>query len=73
LGERVEHTPNANAAAAFTTVPAFSRVTMQLTPSSDCEIRVEVWLPKVGWNHKMQSSGNGGLGGVIPYPRWRHR
>jgi len=43
-------------------------VTLQLTPSSDSDIRVEVWLPKVGWSHKLQSSGNGGLGGVIPYP-----
>jgi feruloyl esterase len=59
---------NANAAAAFNTVPAFCRVTLQLTPSSDSDIRVEVWLPKVGWNHKLQASGNGGLGGAIPYP-----
>jgi feruloyl esterase len=59
---------NANAAAAFITVPAFCRVTLQLTPSSDSDIRVEVWLPKVGWNHKLQASGNGGLGGAIPYP-----
>src|SRR5678816_3627473 len=41
---------NANTAAAFTTVPAFCRVTLQLTPSSDSDIRVEVWLPKAGWN-----------------------
>src|SRR3989454_10793585 len=62
------NTPNANAAAAFTTVPAFCRVTLQLTPSSDSDIRVEVWLPQVGWNHKLQASGNGGVGGAVPYP-----
>jgi len=59
---------NANATAAFKTLPAFCRVTLKLTPSSDSDIRVEVWLPQAGWNHKLQASGNGGLGGAIPYP-----
>ena len=59
---------NANATAPFKTVPAFCRVSLQLTPSSDSDIRVEVWLPQSGWNHKLQASGNGGLGGAIPYP-----
>jgi feruloyl esterase len=59
---------SANAAAAFAAVPAFCRVTLQLTPSSDSDIRVEVWLPKAGWNRKLQASGNGGLGGAMPYP-----
>jgi hypothetical protein len=59
---------NPNANAAFKTVPAFCRVSLQLTPSSDSDIRVEVWLPQSGWNHKLQASGNGGLGGTIPYP-----
>ena len=58
---------NATAAAAFKSVPAFCRVTLQLTPSADSDIRVEVWLPKEGWTHKLQASGNGGLGGAIAY------
>jgi feruloyl esterase len=62
------NTTNANATAAFKTLPAFCRVTLMLTPSSDSDIRVEVWLPQSGWNHKLQASGNGGLGGAIPYP-----
>ena len=62
------NTTNANATAVFKTVPAFCRVTLKLTPSSDSDIRVEIWLPQVGWNRKLQSSGNGGLGGEIPYP-----
>jgi len=62
------NTANANGAAAFKTLPAFCRVTLKLTPSSDSDIRVEVWLPQTGWNRKLQSSGNGGLGGTIPYP-----
>jgi feruloyl esterase len=59
---------NANAAAIFKTVPAFCRVTARLTPSADSDIRIEVWLPESGWNRKLQASGNGGLGGAIPYP-----
>ena len=59
---------NANAAAVFKTVPAFCRAMLTLTPSDDSDIRVEVWLPQSGWNHKLQASGNGGLGGAMPYP-----
>ena len=59
---------NPNATSVFKTVPAFCRVSLQLTPSSDSDIRVEVWLPQSGWNRKLQASGNGGLGGAIPYP-----
>src|SRR3954447_2080164 len=58
---------NAATTAAFTTVPAFCRVTLKLTPSSDSDINAEVWLPQSGWNHKLQAAGNGGLGGTIPY------
>jgi feruloyl esterase len=59
---------NAAAAAAFSTAPAFCRVVARLTPTADSDIRVEVWLPRAGWNHKLQAAGNGGLGGTIPYP-----
>jgi feruloyl esterase len=59
---------NASAAGVFSTLPAFCRVTARLTPSPDSDIRVEVWLPLSGWNRKMQSVGNGGLGGTVPYP-----
>jgi hypothetical protein len=60
--------PNANAASTFKTTPAFCRISARLTPSSDSDIRVEVWLPLSGWNRKLQALGNGGLGGTIPYP-----
>ena len=56
-----------SASAAFKSVPAFCRVVLKLMPSSDSDIRVEVWLPLSGWNHKIQAAGNGGLEGVIPY------
>lgn len=63
--------PDANDAASmalFKSLPAFCRVTLRLTPSSDSDIRVEVWLPLSNWNHKIQAAGNGGLSGAIPYP-----
>lgn len=52
----------------FKTLPEFCRVTASLTPTSDSDIRVEVWLPASGWNGKLQSVGNGGWAGVIGYP-----
>ena len=51
----------------FTRVPQFCRVTATLTPSSDSDIKVEVWLPASGWNGKFQAVGNGGWNGSIPY------
>jgi feruloyl esterase len=59
---------NAVASAVFKTMPAFCRVRLKLIPSTDSDIRVEVWLPQSGWNRKLQATGNGGLGGAIPYP-----
>ena len=56
------------AATVFTRLPAFCRVTATLTPSSDSDIRIEVWLPASGWNGKFQAVGNGGWNGSIPYP-----
>ena len=58
---------NASAASVFGTLPAFCRVTARLTPTPDSDIRIEVWLPRSGWNRKMQAAGNGGLGGTVPY------
>lgn len=54
-------------AAPFTGLPEFCRVTATLTPSSDSEIKIEVWMPTSGWNGKLQSVGNGGWAGVISY------
>src|SRR5881409_1748838 len=52
----------------FKKLPAFCRVTATLTPSSDSDIRIEVWLPSTGWNGKFEAVGNGGWAGTIPYP-----
>src|SRR5512132_2689949 len=55
-------TPPAGRPEAYKDVPEFCRVTATLTPSSDSDIKVEVWLPKE-WNEKFQAVGNGGWAG----------
>jgi feruloyl esterase len=55
------------ATATFASLPAFCRVTATLTPSSDSDIKTEIWLPATGWNGKFQAVGNGGWAGTIPY------
>jgi len=47
----------------FSDLPAFCRVQATLKPSSDSDIRMELWLPSSGWNGKLRGTGNGGLGG----------
>src|SRR2546425_5877885 len=53
--------------AAFKQLPAFCRVAASLKPSSDSDIKIEVWLPMSNWNGKYQAVGNGGWAGVISY------
>ena len=59
--------PGANVAPIYKALPAFCRVRATLTPSSDSDIKTEVWLPAAGWNGKLQAVGNGGWAGTIPY------
>jgi feruloyl esterase len=54
--------------AAFKDLPAFCRISATLKPTSDSDIKVEVWLPASGWNRKYQAVGNGGWAGSISYP-----
>ncbi len=51
----------------FSDLPAFCRVAATLRPSSDSEIKIEVWLPIAGWNGKFLAVGSGGWGGAIDY------
>ncbi len=51
----------------FAALPAFCRVAATLTPSSDSDIKVEVWLPSSNWNGKLEAVGNGGWAGTIGY------
>ena len=48
-------------------LPAFCRVAATLTPSSDSDIKVEVWMPAEGWNGKLQAVGNGAFTGSLRY------
>ena len=52
----------------FKDLPAFCRVAATIRPSSDSDIKIEVWLPAAGWNGKFQAVGNGGWSGSIVYP-----
>jgi len=51
----------------FSKLPSFCRVTATLTPTTDSDIKIEVWLPSSGWNTKLQAVGNGGWAGSIDY------
>ncbi len=55
--------------ALYKQLPAFCRVKVQATPSSDSNIQIEVWLPLevANWNHRFQGQGNGGFAGEIDY------
>jgi feruloyl esterase len=48
-------------------LPAFCRIAATLKPTSDSDIKIEVWLPAAGWNGKLQAVGNGGWAGSISY------
>ncbi len=63
-------------APSFADLPAFCRVAATLKPSSDSDIKVEVWLPasatgsadgRSAWNGKLEAVGNGGWAGNIGY------
>ncbi len=54
--------------ASYKDLPAFCRVVAEISPTADSAIKVEVWMPAVGWNGKYQGQGNGGFAGVIAYP-----
>ena len=51
----------------FKDVPAFCRVAAEVTPTPDSDIKIEVWMPANGWNHRYRGQGNGGFAGVIDY------
>jgi feruloyl esterase len=48
----------------FVDLPAFCRIQATLAPSSDSNIKMEIWLPDAAsWNGEFRGIGNGGLGG----------
>ncbi len=50
------------------TIPPHCEVKGTSRPTSDSEIKFQVWLPVSGWNGKYQQVGNGGWAGSIPAP-----
>ncbi len=55
----------AQADALYRSLSAFCRVRVTSHPSSDSDIKIEVWMPLEGWNGKLQGRGNGGFAGEI--------
>ncbi len=49
----------------FSDLPAFCRVAVTLKPTSDSDIKMEVWMPIANWNGKLEGNGNGGWTGSI--------
>lgn len=60
-------TPPTGSAAPYKDLPAFCRVTGVIKPTTDSEIKFEVWMPSSGWNGKFHGIGNGGFAGSISY------
>src|ERR1700744_5039080 len=56
-----------NAATAYKQLPAFCRIAATIKPTSDSDIKVEVWLPASNWNQKYQATGNPAWAGAIGY------
>ena len=48
-------------------LPAYCRIELTIKPSSDSDIKSEVWMPVSGWNGKFQQVGNGAFAGSIQY------
>ena len=53
-------TPNPFGSSTPVSLPAHCVVKAVATPTTDSEIKFELWLPASGWNGKYQQAGNGG-------------
>src|SRR5215467_6166579 len=51
--------------AQFGDLPAFCQVAATVKPTTDSDIKIEVWLPASNWNGKFEAVGNGGWNGNI--------
>ena len=51
----------------MTQLPPFCRVAGVIKPTSESQIRFEVWLPLQNWNGKFAGVGNGGWAGNISF------
>ena len=59
--------PSPADAKVYQKMPAFCRVEITATPTTDSDIKIEVWLPTSRWNGKFRGQGNGGFAGEINY------
>jgi feruloyl esterase len=66
-GQFVPPSGDAKGAEAFRNLAAFCRIAITSKPSSDSDIRIEVWLPATDWNRNFRAAGNGNWGGAINY------
>ena len=46
--------------------PAYCQVSVTLVPTSDSDIKMQLWLPLEKWNGKFMMVGNGGWSGAVP-------
>lgn len=53
--------------APFANLPAFCRIAGTIKPTSDSDIRFEVWMPETNWNGKFVGVGNGVWAGTVSY------
>lgn len=51
----------------YSKLPAFCRVEVEAKPTSDSDIKIEVWMPLQEWNGRLQGVGNGGFAGQIDH------
>ena len=58
---------NAPDGGVYPNLPAFCRVAANLTPTSDSDINIEVWMPFSAWNGKFLGLGTGSFGGFFFY------
>ncbi|HEX5226600.1 MAG TPA: tannase/feruloyl esterase family alpha/beta hydrolase [Bryobacteraceae bacterium] len=61
--------PGARPAAPPQMLPAHCRVAATLRPSTDSDIKMELWMPVDNWNGKFEMVGNGGWAGIISFPQ----
>ncbi|MDP6654161.1 MAG: tannase/feruloyl esterase family alpha/beta hydrolase [Gammaproteobacteria bacterium] len=65
LTEVVEAGEFSEARGNFADLPEFCRIAATLTPSSDSDIKMELWLPTRDWNGKYLAVGNGAFTGNV--------
>jgi feruloyl esterase len=57
---------SADSPAATVSLPAHCRIEATARPTSDSEIKFEVWIPPAeAWNGKLEGVGNGGYSGAL--------